>query len=136
VFRHGATYAGHASACAAGLANVDILDREGLIPRGAELEGDLLDSLQGMLDDPQVTEVRGGVGLMAAVQLSPEVIASRPDAAQVVSAGAREQGVILRALGTAIAVSPPLTVQREHFGMVAEAIDAGLKKLSGVLAAA
>ena len=41
MFRHGATYAAHPTCCAAGLANLDILEREGLIPRGDELEGDL-----------------------------------------------------------------------------------------------
>ena len=40
MFRHGATYAGHPTCCAAALANIDILERENLVPRGRELEGD------------------------------------------------------------------------------------------------
>src|SRR3954465_1169033 len=36
VFRHGATYAGHATCCAAALANLDILERENLTARGQE----------------------------------------------------------------------------------------------------
>ena len=39
IFRHGATYAAHATCCAAGLANLDILEREGLIPRGRGARG-------------------------------------------------------------------------------------------------
>ena len=37
-FLHGSTYAGHPAACVAGLANIDILEREGLVERAAVLE--------------------------------------------------------------------------------------------------
>ena len=39
-FRHGPTYAGHPTSCAVALANLDIIEREGLLARGLELEGD------------------------------------------------------------------------------------------------
>ena len=42
VFRHGSTYAGHATCCAAGIANLKILEREGLLERGREQEQALL----------------------------------------------------------------------------------------------
>ncbi len=38
VLRHGATYAGHAACCAAALANIALLEHEGLLTRGQELE--------------------------------------------------------------------------------------------------
>jgi adenosylmethionine-8-amino-7-oxononanoate aminotransferase len=136
VFRHGATYAAHATVCAAAMANLDILEREELIPRGRELEGDLVAALTPMLSHEGVAEVRGGTGLMAAVGLTPEVMAARPDAPAVVAAGAREAGVIVRALGAGVAVSPPLTVQHEHFDLMAEGIAAGLDRLSAAVAAA
>ena len=44
-FRHGATYAGHPTACAAALEVIDIYEREELIPRGRELEQPLYDAL-------------------------------------------------------------------------------------------
>src|SRR3954463_10393598 len=43
MLRHGATYAGHASCCAAALKVIEIYERENLIPRGCELEGPLRD---------------------------------------------------------------------------------------------
>ena len=136
MFRHGATYAAHATCCAAGLANLDILEREELIPRGQELEGDLLAALAPLAAREEVAEVRGGTGLMAAVVLRPEVLAARPDAPQLVSAGAREAGVLVRGLGAGVATSPPLTIQREHLAQIGEGIGAGLERLSSVLAAA
>jgi putrescine---pyruvate transaminase len=134
VFRHGATYAAHATCCAAGLANLDILERENLIPRGQELEGDLLAALAPLAIDPSVAEVRGGTGLLAAVAIRPEVMAAHPTAPAVVAAGAREAGVLVRALGSGVACSPPLTIQQEHLPQIAEGIAAGLARLSQVAA--
>jgi adenosylmethionine-8-amino-7-oxononanoate aminotransferase len=129
VFRHGATYAGHATCCAAGLANIRLLEDEGLIPRGRENEQALIDALAPLAEHDAVSEVRGGVGTMAAVGLSSDVLAREPDAVHVVSAAAREQGVLVRPLGAGVAVSPPLTATEEHFGLIAEAIAQGLGKL-------
>ena len=38
IFRHGFTYSGHPAACAAGLANLDLIEREELVDRVAEME--------------------------------------------------------------------------------------------------
>jgi putrescine---pyruvate transaminase len=135
IFRHGATYAAHATCCAAGLANLDILEREGLIPRGEELEGDLLAALAPLAADPSVSEVRGGTGLLAAVGIRQEVLAARPDAPFLVAAGARDAGVLVRAQGAGVAVSPPLTIQREHMGQITDGIAAGLARLTEVAGA-
>ena len=71
MLRHGATYAGHPSCCAAALAVLDIYEREGIIERGRTLEGPLRDALAPLADHPAVAEVRAGTGLLAAVQLRP-----------------------------------------------------------------
>jgi adenosylmethionine-8-amino-7-oxononanoate aminotransferase len=115
VFRHGATYAGHATCCAAALANLDLL--EPILHRGKELETDLHDALRTLADHPKVTEVRGGIGLLGAVEVA--------DPPGVVKA-ARAQGVLVRATATAAVVSPPLTATPEHFGLIAEALEAAL----------
>jgi adenosylmethionine-8-amino-7-oxononanoate aminotransferase len=123
VFRHGPTYSAHASCCAAGLANIGLLDREGLIERGRELEQPLLEALRPLEQHEAVAEVRGGVGLLAAVELTDEVLERHPDAVARVVAGARQSGVLVRALGRAVAVSPPLTIEAEELGTIAEALD-------------
>ena len=120
--RHGATYAGHATCCAAGLANIALLERDGLLHRGQELEGDLLAALAPLAEHALVAEVRGGTGLLAAVELDPEFLARHPDATAHVARLARDVGVLVRPLARALAVSPPLTVQHEHFTLIAEAL--------------
>jgi adenosylmethionine-8-amino-7-oxononanoate aminotransferase len=129
VFRHGATYSAHATCCAAALANLAILERDRLVERGRELEAPLLDALTPLADHPAVAEVRGGVGLLAAVELSADVLDGRPDAVSRLALAAREHGVLVRGLGRGVAVSPPLTVQPEHLAMIAEALHHGLAAL-------
>ncbi len=130
-FRHGATYAGHPACCAAALANIEILDREALIPRGAELEQALLGALAPLSEHPLVGEVRGGTGLMAAVELDAAAQGAGVQPAHL-TAALRERGVVARGLGRAVAFSPPLTVQTEHIALIG---DATREALDAVLAA-
>jgi putrescine aminotransferase len=126
-FRHGATYAGHPTCCAAALANLDILEGENLIPRGAELEGVLFDALSHLGDHELVTEIRGGTGLLAAVGLDLD---AGPGIVADVFAATRERGVLTRPLGAGLAMSPPLTIEPadiEHMAtVIGEALEAVL----------
>src|SRR5919197_4491136 len=56
MWRHGYTYSGHATACAAALANLDIFEREGLVERAAELEQELVEALAPLAEHPLVRE--------------------------------------------------------------------------------
>lgn len=129
IFRHGSTYAGHPTCCAAALANIAILEREGLLGRGREHEVALLDALAPLAEHEFVSEVRGGVGTMAAVQLTTEACERQPRIAALLALGARAAGIFVRPGGTAVAVSPPLTAGPEHFALIAEGIDYGLSTL-------
>lgn len=120
-FRHGATYAGHPTCCAAALKNIEILEREDLLARGAELEEELLAVLTPLTANDQVSEIRGGVGLLAAVELSPEVLERNPKAPVEIYKRAREAGVMVRPLGSAVAVSPPLIVEKQQLELIGEA---------------
>jgi adenosylmethionine-8-amino-7-oxononanoate aminotransferase len=129
MLRHGPTYAGHASCCAAALATLDIYEREDIIPRGQRLERPLLDALAPLADHPAVSEIRGGTGLLAAVALSDEAVAADPGAVAKVAMGARDAGVIVRPLLGALAVSPPLVIEQEHLDEIAAAMRTGLDSL-------
>ena len=109
MFRHGATYAGHPTCCAAALANIEILEREGLVARGRELEGELMDALAPLAEHAACGEIRGGLGLAAAVDLTPEALESVPGAIGRYAAAIREAGVLLRPQATGVAIGPPLT---------------------------
>jgi len=125
-FRHGPTYAGHPAACAAALANLDLLERDGLLARGLEHEDDLLDALAPLSTHALVAEVRGGTGLMAAVELDEELLTRHPTAVVDAAMAARAHGVLVRPLATALAVSPPLTATEEHFELITDALSVAL----------
>jgi adenosylmethionine-8-amino-7-oxononanoate aminotransferase len=135
IFRHGPTYAGHPACCAAALANIALLERDGLLERGREQERALFDALAPLAAHELVSEVRGGVGTMAAVELIPEVCERQPRVAAKLALAVRAAGVFVRPGGTAVAVSPPLTAGPEHFELIAQAIGDGLSVLSAELLA-
>lgn len=126
VLRHGPTYAGHPACCAAGLATLDIYEREGLIERGRTLEGPLERALRSLEGHPLVGEVRAGLGLLGAVELSEEARAADPGAAARLALACRERGLLVRALATGVAVSPPLTIAEEQIAEIGDGIAAGL----------
>jgi putrescine aminotransferase len=130
MFRHGQTYSGHSACCIAALANIELLEQEGLVPRGQELEDDLADELAPLLDHPLVGEVRAGLGLLAAVELDGGALRREPGLALRLQRAVRERGVLVRPLPDALAISPPLTVEREQIQEIAEAIDDALREVA------
>lgn len=127
MWRHGYTYSGHAVATAAGLANLAILDDEQLVARVRELEPLLTAALAPLADLPDVSEVRSGVGLLAAVQIAPEVLAVDPQRPAAIVRAMREHGVLSRALADgSLQVSPPFVVDETDLKMIADAVSTGI----------
>ena len=127
-FMHAATYSGHPVCCAVGLANVAIIEREGLVQRAAEIGPRFLDQLHRQLDPlPQVGQVRG-LGLMAAVELvDPNASGSAYYDNAVALAGrviARcgENGMLPRRLNNTICMAPPLISTEDQLGRLVEVL--------------
>lgn len=129
VLRHGPTYAGHPTCCAAALAALDVYERERLIERGRTLEEPLTRALRPLADHPLVGEVRAGLGLLAAVELSEEARAADPGAVARLTLACRERGLLVRALATGVAVSPPLTIAEAQIAEIGAGIAEGLAAL-------
>jgi adenosylmethionine-8-amino-7-oxononanoate aminotransferase len=101
-FRHGATYAGHATACAVAMANLDVLEQDDLVPRTAELEHLLREQLQQLAAErPSVVDVRVA-GFLGGITLRDDI------AADVAADKLIEIGFISRPLrGNTLQLSPP-----------------------------
>jgi putrescine aminotransferase len=112
-FLHGFTYNGHPVGAAVALANIDILEREGLLDRATKLGERLLRALRPLEELSHVREVRG-VGLMLGVELDRD--------ASAVQSGARTDGVIVRAAGTTTVLSPPLVITEEQVDELARVL--------------
>lgn len=124
---HGYTYSGHPVACAAGLATLDIYAREGLLSRGAELAATWSDQLFALHDAPRVIDVRT-IGLVAGIELAPREGAPGARGYDVFVECFRA-GLLIRVTGDIIALSPPLIVEPDHIGRIAETVRAALEKV-------
>ena len=117
---HGYTYSGHAAACAVGIANIDIIERDGLLENSRAMGERLLNGLQALADEfPNIDNARG-LGLMAGIDVvaSKESRAGDADAAAAISDAALEMGLRARPLGAAIAFAPPLCISAEEVDIV------------------
>jgi putrescine aminotransferase len=131
MWRHGYTYSGHAAVAAAALVNIDILEREELPARAREMEGSLLDAMKQLSNHDLVDDVRGGVGLLGAVALRPDLVGADPTIGAKVGLETRKAGVLIRPLlGGALAVSPPLTISEAQIQELVDGIRAGLDAVS------
>jgi putrescine---pyruvate transaminase len=127
MFRHGYTYSAHPAACAVGLANLDIIERERLVARVRELEPVLAAALAPLAEHELVSEVRTGAGLLAAVEIAAAAREADPGLGARVVAAARSQGVITRLLrGAALQISPPFVITPGELHTIADVLAAVL----------
>jgi adenosylmethionine-8-amino-7-oxononanoate aminotransferase len=131
---HGFTYSAHPVCCAVALANLQIIEDEGLVERSAQSGAYLLGRLKALEQLEYVGEVRG-LGLLAGVELvaDRETRARFPADAGVgkrLRAELTRRGLYTRVLGEVICLAPPLITSIAQLDRIvdilAEAIPATL----------
>jgi putrescine aminotransferase len=132
-FTHGMTYAGHPAACAVAAANIRILRDEGIIDRVRTETGPYLQQQWSTLaDHPLVGEVRG-LGFLGAL----EIVADKDTRAQFEPSGttgplcrdiAADLGLVMRAVGDSMIISPPLIMSKEQIDELVELAGKALDK--------
>lgn len=131
VFGHGYTYGAHPVACAVANEALRIYDEDGVIDGVAALGARMESVLAPLRDNPLVGEVRG-VGLMWGIEFVSDKQSRAPFPPEAgvpakIQDAAFRRGLICRALGTAIALAPPLIVTPEQVDeigrIMAEAIN-------------
>jgi adenosylmethionine-8-amino-7-oxononanoate aminotransferase len=122
--RHGYTYSGHAMCAAVALANLELIEREGLLDEAARLETTLVRTLSPLAGHDAVREVRCGTGALAAVQLED------PADAPMLVGLLREEGVATRAVGAGgIQISPAFVMTDAEVDELAAAIGRAIDRL-------
>jgi putrescine aminotransferase len=123
-FYHGFTYSGHPVAAAVALANLDIIEGEGLIERVRDDTGPYLgEALAPLADHPLVGEVRT-YGMLAAIELvkskeGPELFADVGTVGMMCRDHAVANGLMMRAVRDGMILSPPLTFTRDDIDATA-----------------
>jgi putrescine---pyruvate transaminase len=130
---HGFTYSGHPAVCAAGLANLDIIEREGLVARARKLAPHFKRRLGALMHHAVVGEVRTA-GLMGAIELVRDKVSKEPPPAEWnlaarIRAAALARGVIIRASVDTVVVCPPLIITPKEIDRIASTIDAAIAEV-------
>lgn len=130
-FPNGYTYNGHPTACAVALANLDLIEKEGLLDAARETGGYLLDQFRTLEKLPIVGEVRG-VGMMLAVELVRDKATREPlpNVAALPDILRRDEGVIIRDCANNLVLSPPLIMSRGECDEIVAAMRSVLDRVN------
>lgn len=114
-YMHGYTYSGHAMACAVGLKNLEIMEKEDFPKRARELGKRLKEGLESLKEFSFVGDVRG-LGLVCGVEIVSNKADKTPDPAMTarINTAALERGLRSRPLGNTLAFSPPLSILEDE----------------------
>ncbi|MDF8332798.1 aminotransferase class III-fold pyridoxal phosphate-dependent enzyme [Novosphingobium cyanobacteriorum] len=134
---HGFTSSGHPVSCAVALETIRIIEEEDLSGRSAAMGERLLAGLQRYSDHPLVGEVRG-TGLLAAIEFvtDKDRKTSHHGAGHLAQTMGRlllAEGVIVRALGEAIAFCPPMIIDEAQIDDLVARVGAALENLEAAV---
>ena len=131
VFGHGYTYSGHPVACAAALKTLEIYERDGLYENAATM-GEYLQSRLAEFNELEVVGEVRGAGLIAAVELVEDRASKTPalELAKKATIAAQDNGLIVRNVaGNALAVCPPLIINREQVDEMVDKLRRSIEQL-------
>jgi adenosylmethionine-8-amino-7-oxononanoate aminotransferase len=128
---HPNTYAAHPVACAAALANLKIMEQDGLVANAEKMGARLLDGLQGALARRAIVgEIRGRGLLLAIEMVAPDGSGQPLDPRRVAELDRKawDRGAIVYARGTVLRLAPPLCITADEVdhlvAVVADSIEA------------
>jgi|TARA_B100001964_G_scaffold203611_2_gene232768 adenosylmethionine-8-amino-7-oxononanoate aminotransferase len=132
LFTHGFTYSGHAVSCAAGLKNIEIMERDDICGYVREVGPYFEEQLNTLLEHPIVGDVRGSHFMMCIENVADkETKALLPDEAEIGNRIARHcqsRGVIVRPIAHLNVMSPPLVLTRRQIDTMVEALHESIRE--------
>jgi beta-alanine--pyruvate transaminase len=126
-FPHGYTYSAHPVACAAAMATLDVLARDNLIARSAEMAPVLETAVHGLKGSQYITDIRN-FGLAAGITIAavPGEPARRP---YEIAMKCWDKGFYVRYSGDCLAIAPSFTIGRDQIDSLVNAIGESLAEL-------
>ena len=118
LLRTGYTYSGHQASCAAGIANLELMTNEGLDTRANHVGDRLQEGLRALEADGLIESWRG-VGAVYAAELGRDSIPVRNEILT--------NGVIVRPIGTCLAICPPLVITDNEVGRIIDTMADALR---------
>src|SRR5437773_6157396 len=133
---HPNTYAAHPVACAAALANLQIMEKDGLVANAETMGKRLLDGLQQAVGGTRIVgEVRGRGLLVCAELVAPDGSGTPLDAAEVAKLDRKawERGAIVYARGQVVRLAPPLCITAAEVDRLVDVVAASVSELDAEL---
>ena len=123
---------GHPAVCAAGLANLDIIEREGLVDRVARMESVLADAVEPLRSSAAgLGHPRGHRPARGRSRSTPRRAQPSPGLVDRIVAECRTLGVMTRGLaGHSLQLSPPFVITEDELATVASVIADALSRVS------
>ena len=118
LLRTGYTYSGHQASCAAGIANLELMTNEGLDTRANHVGDRLQEGLRALEADGLIESWRG-MGVVYAAELGRDSIPVRNEILT--------NGVIVRPIGTCLAICPPLVSTDDEGGRIIDTMAGALR---------
>ena len=118
LLRTGYTYSGHQASCAAGIANLELMTNEGLDTRANHVGDRLQEGLRALEADGLIESWRG-MGAVYAAELGRDSIPVRNEILT--------NGVIVRPIGTCLAICPPLVITDDEVGRIIDTMADALR---------
>jgi adenosylmethionine-8-amino-7-oxononanoate aminotransferase len=137
-FRHLITFGGHPVSAAAALANLDLFEKEDLVGNSRRMGEYLFNELQKLKEHPSVGDVRGGLGLLAAVELVADKESKKPFPADAGLAKKLprllyDRKIVSFRAGDVIAICPPLSITKDEIDFIINALDESISVLESEL---
>lgn len=129
---HGSSANGNPACCAAAIATIQALDREGLVERAAEIGGYLAEGLTEIEGLPGVHEARG-LGLMCSVEFALAQNGDVDGAEKVGEALSwmQDHGVLAYPFSSGLSFFPPLTIPKREIDVIVNRLASCVKSLFG-----
>ena len=136
-FRHLITFGGNPTSCAAGLANLEIMEGEGMVDNSARMGDYLYEQLQTLYEHRIVGDVRGGMGLLAAVELvkdrdTREKFPKEAELSKKMGPLMNKHGLLGRG-GDVISIAPPLCITKDEVDHIVRQVDEIIGEVEEVL---
>jgi putrescine---pyruvate transaminase len=126
-FEHGYTYSGHPVACAVAIANIRLIQQQGLAERVRDETGPYLASFYAALGEHPLVGEQQTCGLMGALQLvknkaTLQSFAPELEVGMVCRGHCFANGLIMRAVGDRMIIAPPLVITRDQIDELVQRI--------------